>query len=278
MEDLLSPLRELGVRVVEKIEGAWIEIQGPARIQVDQELKVDCQKSTQFISALMMSFAFEKIKVTPVNLQASQNYVQLTREVIKECTHKNSYNIPVDFSSLAYPLALALVNGKVLIRNCHGIDSLQADSIFIELMTKHGADIHWSERGLLATMSNKLTPFEIDGGQCSDLIPTLAFMASTIAGSSVIRGLKVLVHKESDRLQELLGLLKLFKVHHQYNEELDELSITGPTAKAGRMEIYPPRDHRMVMTAYLFLRTHNGGEITNIDCVNKSFPHFFEIL
>jgi proton glutamate symport protein len=38
-----------------------------------------------------------------------------------------------------------------------------------------------------------------------------------------------------------------------------------------------PADHRLVMTAALFLRAHNGGRLPHPDAVRKSFPNFFNL-
>ena len=68
----------------------------------------------------------------------------MTEYILKETLNKNTYTIPVDFSSLSYPFALGLIRGRVLIKNCLAIDPLQADSQLIQLMKDAGGDITYS--------------------------------------------------------------------------------------------------------------------------------------
>ena len=39
-----------------------------------------------------------------------------------------------------------------------------------------------------------------------------------------------------------------------------------------------PSDHRMIMTAFLFMKKNFGGIIHNEQHVNKSFPDFLKLL
>jgi 3-phosphoshikimate 1-carboxyvinyltransferase len=275
--ELTKALRELNVKV-ESSNECWLQITGPAMHSEGAILEVDCTDSTQFASALMLSFHQTGLKIEAKNIVSSETYLAMTRAILKEVTHKNSYNIPIDFSSLGYPVALAITNGRVLIRNCHGLDPLQADSQFIDLLKSIGADVRFSDEGLVATKSTLLKPFSADASIYPDLIPTLAFLASTIKGKSVISHLSVLKQKESDRLSEIKKILDIFKVNYHFDESLDELEITGDTAKREEVEAKTARDHRMVMMAYLFLRSHSGGVLHEVDCIKKSFPQFLEVM
>jgi 3-phosphoshikimate 1-carboxyvinyltransferase len=275
--ELARSLGELKVSVKNSSE-SWLEIKGPAKFSDETSVEVDCSESTQFASALMLAFFQSSLTIKTKNIISSETYLAMTRAILKEVAHKNSYNIPVDFSSLSYPVALAITTGRVLIRNCHGIDTLQADAQFIDLLKSIGADVRFSDEGLVATKSALLKPFNADAAIYPDLVPTLAFMASTIKGKSVISNLAVLKQKESDRLSEIINILNIFKVNYQYNEASDELEITGETPKSEEVEIKTARDHRMVMLAYLFLRIHSGGVLHEVDCIKKSFPQFLETM
>ena len=275
--ELTRLLGELKVAVKNSAE-CWLEIKGPAKFSDEAIIEVDCSDSTQFASALMLAFFQTSLNIKTKNIISSETYLAMTRAILKEVAHKNSYNIPVDFSSLSYPVALAITTGRVLIRNCHGLDTLQADAQFIELLKSIGADVRFSDEGLVATKSALLKPFTADAAIYPDLVPTLAFMASTIKGKSVISNLAVLKQKESDRLSEIINILNIFKVNYRYNEASDELEITGETPKSDEVEIKTARDHRIVMLAYLFLRTHSGGVLHEVDCIKKSFPQFLETM
>lgn len=278
MDDLIEPLRLLNVQVESHKNGAWIEIKGPASMSKTTKLEIDCGKSTQFASAMMLAFSPVPLQVVPVNVKASETYIEMTNYILRETLQKNVFDIPVDFSSLSYPLALGLIKGEVLISNCRSLDPYQADSALIDLMKEAGADIEWSAEGLKATSRNRLRPITADGSRFPDLVPALVFLASQIEGESVLTNLSVLRHKESDRLEELLKILKAFSVAFQFDETRAEIRITGGKMETGPVTIVPARDHRMVMTAYLFLRAGAGGMLGEADCVDKSFPKFFQIM
>jgi 3-phosphoshikimate 1-carboxyvinyltransferase len=271
IDDLLSPLRQLGVDIEQPSSGPWVIVKGPAKISLPQTLFIDCEKSTQFASALLLSFHDTQLSFSFQNLHASEQYLRMTQEMIKQ----SHFVVPVDFSAVGYPVALALVEGAVRIKNCFSLDPYQADSIFIELMKKSGAEIYFTSDGLYASSRNTLSPFAVDGSLCPDLVPTLAFLASRITGTSHLENLSVLRHKESDRLAEIIRILESFEVRFSFDSAKCSLAITGSSKRAASLTFTPARDHRMAMTAYLFMRANQGGMLANADCVNKSYPHFF---
>lgn len=274
IDDLLLPLKVLGVQIEKPATGPWLTIKGPANVSVPKKLEIDCSKSTQFATALLLSFQETLISFTFKNLAASEKYLDMTREMLKQT--EPIYEVPADFSSLSYPAAMALTDGAVTIKNCKSIDPFQADSVFIDLITKSGGDIFWTDEGLRITSRQELKPFVIDGAFCPDLIPTLAFLASRVAGESRLENLGVLRHKESDRIDEIINLLKIFQVDFTFLAESSTLLIRGSNEKAPSVSHMPARDHRMVMTAYLFMRANSGGMLGNTDCVKKSYPNFLE--
>jgi 3-phosphoshikimate 1-carboxyvinyltransferase len=176
---------------------------------------------------------------------------------------------------MSYAIALALVNGEIFVQNCTSVDSYQADSIFIELAKRIGGYVNISSQGTLITSQNTLTPFTIDGSSCPDLVPTLAFLASRIKGESKLSNLSILIHKESNRLVEILHLLQQFNVDHSYCKDTNSITINGSERVSPFVELSPPRDHRIVMTAFLFMKVNSGGLLSNTDCVTKSYPNFF---
>jgi 3-phosphoshikimate 1-carboxyvinyltransferase len=107
---------------------------------------------------------------------------------------------------------------------------------------------------------------------------TLVFVASKIEGRSRFRNLEILKYKESDRLSGILKLLALLKIDFEFLEHTNELIITGHADLKPYCSIATERDHRMVMLGYLFLRSNSGGDLYNVDCIDKSFPNFLKIM
>jgi 3-phosphoshikimate 1-carboxyvinyltransferase len=279
MDDLLNPLRKLNVKLSTQSNGAWIEVQGPAEMLQSTKLSVDCSVSTQFASAMMLAFSTVPLQIVCENIKASETYIEMTKFILRESLNKNSLDVPADFSSLSYPLALGLVNGEVLITNCRKPDPYQADAKFIEIAQNAGADIEWTAEGLRASSQKRLKPLLVDGSTYPDLVPSLIFLAAHIDGESVLTNLSVLRHKESDRLDEIMKMLKVMSIPFQFDESRAEIKIQGSSQrKYSSLTISPERDHRMVMTAFMFLKAGAGGMLGETDCVNKSFPQFFELM
>lgn len=280
IEDLINPLKIMSVKIVCQTSGLgpWITIKGPASMYNTTKLEIDCAKSTQFASALMLAFSNRPLKFEFLNLKASETYLKMTAQMIKKSLETNSYTIPVDFSSLSYPAALAALSGRVLIKNCTEIDSLQADAVFIELLKSIGAHRMLGKEGLEIKRAERLKPFNFDISTAPDLFPTLVFLASHIEGESQFSHLDVLKFKESDRLFEMVNLLKNFGVAMDYDPNQGVLKIHGSNKTYASATLRPARDHRIVMAAALFMMKNAGGELYEVDCVEKSFPNFLSLL
>ncbi len=275
IDDFINQLSGLGV-FVEKGDD-YIKIKGPIKFE-GEELIIDSALSSQFASAFALSLADKKIKVLAKNLESSEKYLSLTYNLIEKFkTGIRKYSVPIDFSSLSYPLALAALSGEVLVENYSGRDSYQADSIFLDILKKIGAEVLEGPGNLLVRKSTNLKSFEIDCSSCLDLVPTLSFLFSYIPGRTILKNIKALSYKESDRLVEIQKLLNLFKIENRTLGDSD-LEIIGTTKKSSFEEYEAPKDHRMIMTAYLFMRLNGGGVIKNHTFVDKSFPEFFQLL
>ena len=275
IEDFLKKISSLGV-FVEKGHD-FIKIKGPIKFK-GELLQIDSFFSSQFSSAFALSLADKDIKILAQNLEASQKYLSLTHHLIDKFKQGiRKFSVPIDFSSLSYPLALAALAGEVRIENFKEIDPYQADSIFLEILKKMGVEVIKESAYLLVGKSTNLTPLEIDCSECLDLVPTLAFLVSHIPGKSILKNVKGLSYKESNRILEIQKLLNLFKKESRLNDQY-HLEIIGSTQKSPYLEYDAPIDHRMIMTAFLFLKVNNGGIIKNYKAVNKSFPEFFELL
>jgi 3-phosphoshikimate 1-carboxyvinyltransferase len=279
LTEMVNSLRELRVKV-DSNKSVWLSIQGP--ILVQENIEVDCSRSTQFASALALVLKENASLIKIKNMQSSKAYFEMTLELIKK-SDDVLYEVPIDFSSASYPMALAAVTGDILVKNCFEKDPYQADSFFLAVLKKAGAKIEFNENGLMVLANKNLAPFDVSCSGCPDLAPTLAYFASFCHGTSRIRDLEVLAHKESHRLDEIKKLLVAFKVDYK-SDGRSFLEIIGkPVANYSKdcvvlTKSELPEDHRIVMTAYLFMRTLGGGELAQSHHVKKSFSSFFEVM
>jgi 3-phosphoshikimate 1-carboxyvinyltransferase len=277
LDELIEILKRLGAKI--SIENSMIKVKGP--ITLSENLSVDCSETTQFATALFNLKAKYDLDVKYENLVASKKYLEMTESLVEHFSHSREFTIPADFSGLGYLVAYGCLNQDLIISNVNSLDPLQADSMLIEILRSAGANIKFKPSGLHVYRTDvKLKGFEIDGSKCIDLVPTLMFIASFCSAESRIKNIKYLVHKESDRLSEMMKIMDKFKVQYEYDEKTDTFVITPSSMKRvdfDSCQISTANDHRMVMVAALFLKVLAGGSVGPKDSVNKSFPTFFDI-
>jgi 3-phosphoshikimate 1-carboxyvinyltransferase len=124
--------------------------------------------------------------------------------------------------------------------------------------------------------SGKLKAFQFDATDCPDLFPPLVALASVCQGSSFIKGVSRLAHKESDRaltLQEEFGKLGVDILING-----DVMGIKGKE-KLKAATVHSRHDHRIAMaTSVAALRADGPVQIEKADAINKSYPDFFKDL
>jgi 3-phosphoshikimate 1-carboxyvinyltransferase len=105
-------------------------------------------------------------------------------------------------------------------------------------------------------------------------VPTLAAIALFARGRTVIRNVAHLRHKESDRLKAVAGEWTRLGGHIQ--ELPDGLIIQGDRKLYGT-NADTHDDHRLAMALAVVGLNVPGLIIKNKDCVNKSFPRFWNL-
>lgn len=283
MEEFYQILRECHVKVDQLGPNAFpVEIQGPLEFQ-KKKIEINCERTSQFISALSLAFCDTKTQFAPVNLHSSKDYYVLTENLIKvfyfEHFKRNlQFQIPIDFSSISYPVALGILTGKVVVKNCSFIDMMQPDAIFFKIIKEMGGDYKIDIQGLTIEKAPVLKGIQWDCSSCPDLVPTLSFLCAYAQGESRLSNIGSLQHKESDRIYEILKILTSFQVPHDYHTESKTLIIHGNSPKVSAPQVIAVPDHRMIMMSYLFMRFNQGGKIYFHSHVKKSFENFFEVM
>lgn len=268
--DFLSMASSLGAKA--ELNDDILTIQGPAVFP--SELIIDCSLTTQFATAFQLVSIKNNLKVIPINLHSSQSYWEMTETLVKNFTQNVDYSIPVDWSSATYPMAFAALNHEITFPGLQ-VDRYQADSKFYDILASLGG-IDLTDSGIKVGPIKKMQSLDLDVSDCLDLVPTLAYFLAHVEGEHTIRGYENLIHKESNRLQEVLLLLEKFgrKAFVSGNT----LNIIGHTSRLNKSVcLNLPNDHRMVMAGALFLLHHAGGELAPADAVAKSYPGFFSL-
>lgn len=269
--EFIDLVRALGGTI--DLKGNILTLKGP--ITLPEELEVDCSKTTQFATALQLLTIRTHSEIIPLNLNTSQSYWLMTKEMVKSLVSKNEYRIPLDWSSASYPLAFAALNHSISFPGLH-FDELQADSKFYGILKSLGA-LKETDAGIEIHPIMNAQSLTLDVTDALDLVPTLGYFLSHIEGIHILRGVKNLVFKESDRLNEVIKLLSVFDKKAEHSG--DDLIIHGSASKLKEeKKLELPHDHRMIMAGTLFLLHHGGGSVAPAEAVQKSYPEFFDII
>jgi len=195
-------------------------------------------------------------------------------------------NIPSDISSAAFFMtAAALLPGAELRLKRIGVNpgrsgvirvlnDMGAEVVMENPRQEAGepvADLTIKGKGFLksARISGPLVPDMIDE------IPILAVAAAAAEGETIISNAAELRVKETDRISVLATELSNLGV--EVEERPDGMLIQGGNIRGGEVDSHG--DHRLAMSmAIAGLVSEQGVTIKNPQCVNTSFPGFWEIL
>jgi len=186
---------------------------------------------------------------------------------------RESYAIEADASAASYPLAAAAITGgRVTVLDIPP-HSLQGDVAFVDCLEAMGCAVR-RESDAITVIGRPLQGIDADMNGISDTVQTLSVVALFADGSTTIRHVAHVRHKETDRLAALATELR--KLGATVTERDDGLEITPGPLRAATIDTY--RDHRMAMSfALAGLRVH-GVRINDPACVAKTYPAYFDDL
>ena len=105
-----------------------------------------------------------------------------------------------------------------------------------------------------------------------DLAPACVAVACFIRGKSVIRGVRRLRFKESNRIVSLLS--EFAKIGTKVSSTNDSIFIEGG-GKISGANLYSHNDHRIAMACMVAALGAEGKSIVRgVECINKSYPNF----
>jgi len=251
--------------------------------------------SSQFVSGLLFAtpMAQGDTDIEISTALESKPYVEITMSILRnhgieveaDSDYKNfhvpcnqryapsNHTIEGDYSSAAFLLAAAAItNSKIRVTNLRE-DSLQGDRIIVSLLKKMGVKIK-VEKNLVEVKGAEthLQPFNVDLRDNPDLVPVCTALACYAYGRSVIRGVKRLRFKESDRVAALLGELAKMGVKVRVVNDAIEIEADGRPCGA---ELFSHNDHRIAMSCIVSALGAEGSSlIRGVECINKSYPNF----
>ena len=181
--------------------------------------------------------------------------------------------IEPDATAATYFLAAAAINdgSKVTIEGL-GKRSLQGDVGFADVLHKMGASLLFGKDFITVSGTDTLEGIDVNLADMPDAAQTLAVVCLFAQGESTLRGLHTLRHKETDRLAALSNELQ--KMGATVTIEEDALTIVPPEhVRPATVDTYD--DHRMAMS-FAVAGTRVPVVIRSAECVNKTYPAFFE--
>jgi len=106
-----------------------------------------------------------------------------------------------------------------------------------------------------------------------DELPALSIAMACAEGTSVVKNAQELRVKESDRISTVVDGLNACAI--TTTEYKDGYTVTGGELKFAKVD--SDGDHRIAMS-FIIAGLKCGMEVTDLDCINTSFPNFFELL
>ncbi len=197
--------------------------------------------------------------------------------------------IPQDPSSAAFPICAALIveGSKILLENV--CQNPTRNGLIITLM-EMGANIKIENTRLcngeivadLTVSSSKLFGVDVPTERVVSMIdeyPILAAVASLAKGKTVMRGIKELRVKESDRISAMANGLKANGVEVEEGEDYLIIVGNGTDSVMGGATVDTFFDHRIAMSFLcLGLATKKPITIDDSGSVDTSFPSFFDLM
>ncbi|MDO7976840.1 3-phosphoshikimate 1-carboxyvinyltransferase [Oceanotoga teriensis] len=192
--------------------------------------------------------------------------------------------IPGDFSSASFFITLGVLhkNAEIILKNI-GLNPSRTG--YLNILKKMGADIEINLKddiepyGDIKVKSSKLKNVNIPNEiipNIIDEIPLLSLCGALSQGEFKINDISELRLKESDRIRSITENFK--NIGLKVIEKNETLIIKGDQKiKGGIFNSF--KDHRIAMLGGICgLLSEEGVEIKNSECVNISFPNFFDII
>lgn len=195
-------------------------------------------------------------------------------------------NVPSDISSAAFFIVAALINkgSEIILRNV-GLNSARTG--VLEILVRMGGSIEIQNRkiecgedvGDIVVKSSDLKGIEINGDdipRAIDELPVIAAAACFAEGQTIITEAEELRVKETDRINAVVT--EFTKLNADIEELEDGMIINGNGQLNGNI-CDSHGDHRIAMSLAIAATISNGDTtINNSECVNISYPEFFDTL
>lgn len=295
MAPLLSALQSIGCDISFAEKEGYFPFTLHARGFQNTDLTIDIDKSSQFLSALLIAapLAKEDVKIKVAGTHGMA-YIEMTCRMMKQFgvltehpapdtflikagqTYRaQDYAIEPDVSAACYFYALAALSGCSVIVDGVPEHSLQGDTEFLSILEKMGCRVTRTNEGICITgPAGRLHGLTVDMSSCSDQAITLAAIAPFADSPVTITGIGHIRGQESDRLSAIAENLTAMGIRCE--ERADSITIYPGVPKPAHIKTHD--DHRLAMGFAVTGLFAEGIVIENPSCCKKTFAEFFECL
>ncbi len=299
MKRVIDPLTQMGAKITAEGSGgcAPLVIEGGPLKAIHYTAPV---ASAQVKSAILLAGLFAKgsTKVTEPEQSRDHTERMLAWHLLRprkiglsvsvpggQTLESRDFQVPGDISSAAFWLvaAAAQPGSRLMVKNV-GLNPARTGVLAV--LIRMGAHVNeivenadCEPRGTVEVRGTHLRATTIGGAEIPNVIdelPILAVAAALAQGRTIIKDARELRVKETDRIAAVARNLRAFGV--QVDEREDGMEIEGGATLHGA-EVGSFGDHRIAMAfAILALFAEGHSLIKDTDCVNTSYPGFYETL
>lgn len=292
---LVDALRELGAKI------SYLGAEGCPPIKVSGgnirggKVNIRGDISSQYLTSLLLSLplAEKDSEITVIGEQVSKPYLDLTLDIMEKfgvlAHHENhqkfevagrqsyespgTYLIEGDASSASYFFAAAAILGGTVRVKGLGINSIQGDIEFLDVIEKMGAVVNKNEEWIEVS-KGELVGIDMDLNHIPDAAMTIASMALFAEGRTSIRNIYNWRVKETDRMFAMSTELRKLGATVETG---DDFIIIDPPEKINSCSIDTYGDHRIAMAFSLASLSDAHIVINNPECTAKTFPDYFDV-
>ena len=296
MKRVTTPLINIGAKLDGRADGdlAPLSIRGASLNAFNYESKIASAqvKSCMILAALRadgictytepeLSRDHTERMLKGMGAEIAVDGLKTTITPMKELLSPLTIRVPADPSSaFFFAVAAAITPNSSIVLEGVTLNPTRIEAF--KALERMGADIKYeitdNKYEPIGNISVKYAPLkgitvEDNISWLIDELPVLSIAMACAEGESLIKNAEELRVKESDRISTVVEGLRSSNIEvHEYK---DGYRVVGGELKASTVD--SDGDHRIAMS-FIIAGLKCGMEVSDLDCINTSFPNFFELL
>ncbi|MCF6340605.1 MAG: 3-phosphoshikimate 1-carboxyvinyltransferase [Sulfurimonas sp.] len=296
MKRVTTPLKDIGAKLDARKDGdlAPISIRGASLEAFDYESKIASAqvKSAMILAALRadgvctytepeLSRDHTERMLKGMGAEIEVDGLKTTIKPMKELLSPLTIRVPADPSSaFFFGVACAITPDSDILLEGITLNPTRIEAF--KALERMGADINYeitdNKYEPIGNIHVKYAPLkaitiENNISWLIDELPALSIAMACATGESIVKNAEELRVKESDRISTVVDALRASNIEvHEYK---DGYRIIGGELIGATVDSHG--DHRIAMS-FIIAGLRCGMKVTDLDCINTSFPNFFELI